>query len=95
MEPRVDVEWMKAANKYREARANLDYWKQQEADAREALLHIANGEDASGFGVSVKKQERKGSIDYKLMVTELLPQEDAEPYRKDGVEFFKVDVSKE
>lgn len=95
MDMRTDTPWMKAANKYREARSNLDYWKQAEADAREALLHIADGEDASGFGVSVKKQSRQGSIDYKLMVTELLPQEDEEPYRKDGVEFFKVDVSKE
>ena len=92
---RTDGDFAKVATNYRNAKAALDAAKQAEADAREALLEASGDDGAAGFGVSVTKQHRKGSIDYRRMCDDLLPGVDVEEYRKDDSDIFVVKVSKE
>lgn len=82
--PRLDQEWMNAAIRFRRAEHAAKLAEDERTAAREELLALSGGVSAAGFGVTVTFQQRKGSIDFKKIVETLLPDVNAETYRKDG-----------
>lgn len=94
MSVRYDEQWRLAATAYSNAKAQLDAAKRQMDVAKDELLSLTE-EDASGFGVSVKFTERRGSIDYAKVVKEHAPEIDVEPYRRASASVVKIDVSED
>lgn len=94
MPVRYDSEWQQAAQEYRNAEFAASEAKKAVEVARDNLLALTDV-DASGFGVSVKFTERKGSVDYAGIVKEHLPQIDVEQFRKASVSTTNIKVSKE
>lgn len=90
MSVRYDNEWMVAANAYADAKTAFDEAKKKFEVAKDNLLSLTE-EDASGFGVSVKFIERRGSIDYAKVVKDKLPDIDVEPYRRATASVSKID----
>lgn len=77
--------WEHAAAYWLAIQDEVDYLKELEANAKEALLMLAEGHNMQGSGVSLTIAERKGSIDYKTACTDKgLSDEDLISYRKDG-----------
>lgn len=94
MEKRQDQEWRAAATAYREAKMALEDAQQAERDAKRALIELTDA-DAAGSGVQVKFSERRGSVDYKAAVEELMPDLDPELYRKPSSSVTTVSIDKE
>jgi len=80
----MDQEWMNAAIRFRRADHAAKLAEDERTAAREELLALSGGVSAAGFGVTVTFQQRKGSVDYRQIVETLLPDVNAETYRKDG-----------
>ena len=62
-------------------------------DAKKRLADLAGETNAKGYGVTVTKVVRKGSIDYAKVPD--LNGVDLEEYRKKGSEYWKVTLSEE
>ena len=93
---RQDKEYMLAARDYRAAIEREIDAKLDASIAKDKLLSLnPNDENMVGFGVSIKSTYTKGSIDYKRIVEECLPDIDRENFRKDGRNTLKINVSKE
>jgi len=95
VQERDDEEWREAAERYRLAKEVADKANAELDDAKKALIDITGGRYSSGHGVEVLKVERKGSIDWKKVQKEHLPDVDLEPYRKKGSEFYQVKESRD
>jgi len=91
---RMDSEWRKAAEHYRHLKNEANSINQLLADAKDVLLSLAGENDEAGFGVSVKHGTRQGAIDFKKFVSELLPNANLEPYRKDSIQTTTINISK-
>ena len=89
---RTDKEWQEAAKAYRHAAYVFEQIKAEFENARDALLALTDGQPESGFDVSVTYQTRKGSIDYKAIVTEMNPDFDCEPFRKESTTFPVIKI---
>lgn len=94
MTARYDDEWGTAATDYIDADRHLKAAKEAMDVARDNLLALTE-ENASGFGVSVKFTERKGSVDYAGIVQSHLPELNVEMFRKPSVSTTTINVSKE
>ena len=90
IEERDDDLWAEAAEKYRIAKAEADRACKVLEAAKGRLIELTAGNYSGGCGVSVTKVERKGSVDWKAVQKNHLPDVDVEHYRKAGSEFFTV-----
>ena len=90
IEERDDDIWAEAAEKYRIAKAEADTACKVLEAAKGRLIELTAGNYSGGCGVSVTKVERKGSVDWKAVQKNHLPDVDVEHYRKAGSEFFTV-----
>ena len=90
IEERDDDIWAEAAEKYRIAKAEADRACKVLEAAKGRLIELTAGNYSGGCGVSVTKVERKGSVDWKAVQKNHLPDVDVEHYRKAGSEFFTV-----
>jgi len=90
---RADSEWVAVAAAYRKAEAVVtDGTKALEA-ARRALLSLTAGAArVQGGGIIVTRAARQGSVDYKAIVAERLPDIDVAPYRRPGGEQVRITV---
>lgn len=88
-EERTDTEWEMVALKLREINQRKKELEAEEAEYKEALLAMANGAKAKGFGVTVYPTTRK-SVDYKTLIAE--NNLDTTPYTKEAVS-WSVKVS--
>lgn len=80
-EERTDTEWEMLALKLREINQRKKEIEAEEAEYKEALLAMANGAKAKGFGVAVYPTTRK-SVDYKALIAE--NHISVEPYQKES-----------
>lgn len=94
MTARYDSEWQQAAQEYRNSEFAVSEAKKAIEVARDNILALTDV-DASGFGVSVKFTERKGSVDYAGIVQSHLPELNVEMFRKPSVSTTTINVSKE
>lgn len=89
-EEREDDDWRGAVAVYRSRRDAKELAEKLFEEAREQLEALApNG--GKGFGLSLVKVERQGSIGYAAMVKKLLPNVDVEPYRGKSSVYYRVD----
>ena len=92
---RQDEDYMMAASQYRQALEKQSEAKIDLDIAKDRLLSL-NPDDApmSGFGVSIKPVVTRGSVDYKAIVSEHLPDIDVEDFRKDDRLSIKITATK-
>jgi predicted phage-related endonuclease len=91
---RTDDVYRKAAEAYGQAKKRRDEAVKTEELAKKRLIEVTGGSrESSGFGVTVQKVIRKGSIDYSKIPNILGL--DLEPYRKSPSEYFKVTVNEQ
>lgn len=64
--------------------------KNKIAGVRKKILDLAGDEDADVSGVKVRRVERRGSVDYKRLLSEVAPDADIEAYRKKGSSYWRV-----
>lgn len=85
---REDEEWKIRVDSWRTAKEGLDFWKEQEQEARKALIDIAGGQSTKGFDVKVQRVTRKGSVDYSLVPE--LQGIDIDKYRKGSIQTWRI-----
>ena len=85
---RTDAEWLNAARSYRAAKEAAKAAADYEAYARDELLRlIGDAPSVRGGGVRAVRVESQGSVDYKALLRDRLPDVDdiaLEAYRKPG-----------
>jgi len=93
VESRDDEEWVESARAYREAKEVADKAAAELEKAKTKLIELTPGKFSGGEGVNVSKIERKGSIDWKAVQKNELPDVDVEQYRKSASSFYKVEIA--
>jgi len=81
-EERTDTEWEMVALKLREINQRKKELEEEEREYKDALLAMACGTKASGFGVTVYPTTKK-SVDYKTLIAE--NNLDVTPYQKESI----------
>jgi len=89
---RTDGQWQTAAEQYVRLKAEADLLAARLDEAKEALLGLASHPSEAGFGVTVTKYWKQGSVDYKRMPE--LQGVDLENYRQKGRWETRVTVGK-
>lgn len=89
---RDDPAWQAAAEQYLALKAQADSLAEQLDEAKASLIALASHPSESGFGVSVTRYWKQGSVDYKRVPE--LQGLDLEPYRKKGGFETRVTVGK-
>jgi len=89
---RQDAAWREAADRYRQAKQDLEAAKEAEANAKALLEEIAGEDGARGCGVAVNRYYVKGSVDYKKAIPADI---DLEQYRKPGRWQTRITIDKE
>lgn len=79
-----DQLWITASEELK----NLQPLLKREKELREVLIGLSNGKKSTGNGLIVKKEIRKGIIDYSKIPE--LKDVDLELYRKDDIEIYKL-----
>lgn len=79
---RTDDVWRANAMLFTAAKRQADYFAKLADERRNALIALAEGKSACGFGVKLTSFEKQGSIDYKKAATDAGL--DVEQYRKAG-----------
>ena len=79
---RKDTVWQAAAESYLQLKAEAEALTTRLDKAKEALVALAQHPSEAGFGVSVTRFWKQGSVDYKQVPE--LQGVDLEPYRKKG-----------
>ena len=77
-----DTVWQAAAESYLQLKAEAEALTTRLDKAKEALVALAQHPSEAGFGVSVTRFWKQGSVDYKQVPE--LQGVDLEPYRKKG-----------
>jgi putative phage-type endonuclease len=93
IERREDASWLEAAASYRQAKKTADKATAELEQAKAELIELTSGSFSGGAGVNVSKIERKGSIDWKAVQKNELPDVDVEQYRKSASSFYKVEIA--
>lgn len=83
-------EWIETAQNLQEVKLVLKNLKKEEELLLENLKKLSEGVDSRGGAFVFSKGMRKGGIDYKLAAE--VENIDFEPYRKEDVEYWKLDV---
>ncbi len=89
---REDDDWAEAAEFYRKAKESADIAAAQLQTAKDRLIELTAGNYSGGCGVGVTKITKVGTVDWKKVHADLIPDADVEQYRKPGSEFFKVEI---
>ena len=71
---------VKESHRYIEAKAAFDRAKNELAEAKEALIHIASGEKSNINGLLVYPINKSGTVSYSKIVKEHLPDLDLTEY---------------
>lgn len=95
LDEREDTEWQEAAIEFQKAYKEAEKASERLDAAKATLKGLAGGMTTSGGGVIVTRIEKAGSIDWKKVQAELLPEADIEPFRKPTSVEFRVSLSKE
>ena len=89
---RDDPAWQSAAERYVAMKAEVELVNERLDEAKAALLALAQHPAESGFGVTVTRFWKQGTVDYKKVPA--LAGIDLEPYRKKGGVETRVSVGK-
>ena len=89
---RKDAEWQAAAERYVRLKAEADLLVGRLDEAKEALVGLASHPSESGFGVSVTRYWKIGSVDYKRVPE--LAGVDLDGYRGKGRTEVRVTIGK-
>jgi putative phage-type endonuclease len=85
---KTDANWAALANRWQQIRTDLKKLEQEEEDCRNALIHMANQQNAEGCGIRVQTVPRKGLVDY-TKVPELIGV-DLNAYRKPSSKAVRI-----
>ena len=90
---RADPEWLAVAAEYRTAEAVVAKGTKALEAARRALITLmTSAARVAGGGIIATRYARQGSVDYKAIVAERLPDVDVAPYRRPGGEQVRITV---
>lgn len=87
---RSDPSWNHLAESYRNAYLDTKRAELLEESLKQELILSSGGQSSMGSGIKLSKIPRKGSIDYSVIPQ--LQGLDLEPYRKKGIEYWKIGV---
>jgi hypothetical protein len=85
---RSDAQWLEKANKWREAKCELEKWKEIEDTLRQELILLAGDNGTAGGGIQLSKSMRKGLVDYEKIPE--LKGVDLEQYRKPSAIAWRI-----
>lgn len=89
---KLGQEFTTKARELYEISEQLKQLEERKAIVQEELKTISNNEAAHGGGFRFFYQVRKGSIDYKSAAMVHYSAEDLEPFRKEEVKYWKLDL---
>ena len=89
-EEKYDLSWKECALQLREVTLQLESLENKKEMLRNRLIRMSEEKDSKGFGVSVQKVTRKGSVDYSSIPE--LKGMDLEKYRKSSSEYWKINI---
>ena len=89
---RSDPVWQEAAERYLALKAEADRLSEQVDTAKAALIALADQPSETGFGVTVTRFWKQGSVDYKKVPE--LKGVDLDAYRSQGREEIRVSLTK-
>jgi len=78
---RSDALWVRASQRYIEAKSKSNEIERELEEARQGLLQLSNEMSSRGNGIEVRKCTKKGRIDYQKILDSV--NIDVEKYRKD------------
>jgi putative phage-type endonuclease len=85
---KTDADWAIMANRWKQIRTDIKKLEQEEEDCRNAFVHMANQQNAQGFGVRLQAMPRKGNVDY-TKIPELTGV-NLEQYRKPATKIIRL-----
>lgn len=85
---KTDADWASMANEWKRVRTEIKVLEQKEEGYRNALIHMANKQNAQGAGVRLQTVPRKGLVDYSK-VPELIGV-NLDQYRKEASQTFRI-----
>lgn len=85
---KTDANWASMANEWKRVRTEIKELEQKEESYRNALIHMANKQNAQGAGIRLQAVPRKGVVDYSKVPE--LKGIDLEPYRKETTQTFRL-----
>jgi len=88
-----DEKWQELAKIWKHATKQIKYYETIERQVRQDLIALAGQSNAQGAGIKLSKCIKKGTIDYKKLVSENNINE--EQYRKDSIEYFTIRATDE
>lgn len=87
---RSDQSWNHLAENYLKAYQVRKDAEQLEESLKKELILCSGGQSSMGAGIKLSKIPRKGAVDYSQI--ECLKGLDLEPYRKKGIEYWKIAI---
>lgn len=91
----MDDEMKPYADAYIEASRQLKRWSEKKELAKENLISSRKYDNCQGYGLSLKKCHKQGSIDYKRLWLDVADQHkdiNPENYRKDSTELWRLSI---
>ncbi len=83
-----DLEWVNAANQWKQVKYNMKNLELQELEIRQQLIQLAGPSNCKGAGIRLSKVLRKGNIDYQMIPE--LSGVDLNKYRKQSMESYRI-----
>lgn len=92
-----DPQWLDLAAEYINRDRLIKVENERQAKIKEQLYKLAGGDNVKGGGVSVTNSVRKGSVDYKKMLSDLFPDQevDQDQYRKKSTSIQTVRIGEQ
>lgn len=85
---REDETWQETAQKWLAIRSQIEVLECEEKQLREALIEMADSQNATGCGIRLTRSLRKGNVDYSQIPE--LTHVDLEKYRKEPIEVWRL-----
>lgn len=85
---RNDLEWRKTAEQWKDVTFQIKYLEKQEDSLRKSLIELSGGLNSKGGNISLRKEVRKGTVDYKSIPE--LEKVNLENYRNKPIECWKI-----
>jgi predicted phage-related endonuclease len=90
-EERDDYEWNWCASQWIQVERKIKELEQEKEVIRKQLIHCAGDKNVKGYGVTLSKHLRRGTVDYKMIPE--IQNVNLDKYRKEPIEYFKISVS--
>lgn len=88
---REDEKWQETAQKWLAIRSQIEALECEEKKLRDALIEMADSQNAIGCGIRLTRSLRKGNVNYS-QIPELI-NVDLERYRKEPIEVWRLSTT--